>query len=113
MVWAQKCTSVLAVGVPYKKCAAALGSACLFQQSSFEDAALALRSGNFAVVVIDPTGREQDAHQLAQLARAIRPSTRLIYTSRQSLQTTSWVGESMIAANGRQFIRNLRTTLGC
>jgi hypothetical protein len=113
MVWAQKNMMVLAVAVNYRTAALAFGTALLVHCSSFDQAHAALESDSYSALVIDPAGHTADAQRLVEHARALDPNLRIIFSSRRTPPGLPVAGELLVAGNGRQFVRGLRSMLGC
>lgn len=112
MVWAQKTTRVLAVGLGYGQAPLAFGPDLLVYYRTFDDADAALEGGSYSALVIDPSGRPDQAQRLAERARALQPDIRVIFSGRHVQPDAALGGESLVAGNGRQFVRGLRTLLG-
>ena len=113
MVWAQKNTTILAVGVSYRTAAHAVGPAFHIYCSSFGEARAALESGAYSALVVDRTVHAADARSLVEYARALHPNIRVIFSARRSPTGVPLSGDLLVAGNGRQFVRGLRSMLGC
>lgn len=113
MVWAKKITRVLAIGLGYGLVPLAFGPDLLVYYATYEDAQSALLKRSYSAVVINPSGHVAEAQQLSARARQLQPEIRVIFSGRHVRPDPTLGGESLVAGNGRQFIRGLRTLLGC
>ena len=113
MVWAKKNTSVLAVGVSFSSATLPFPPALIVNRRTFEEAEAELATAAYSVMVVDATGKEDRAKQLIEVARALHPNMRIIFAARRTPANPPTKGETLVAANGRQLVRGLRTMLGC
>jgi hypothetical protein len=113
MVWAQKNTRVLAVGLNFGSAPLTSAPALTIHSRTFEEADAGLRTGAYSAVVIDPTGRAEEAQRLADRVRALYPNVRVIFSARRAQPEMPLAGECLVAGNGRQFVRGLRAMLRC
>ena len=112
MAWAQHSTFVLAVGVPVVHLKANLESGLFVDRVSFQEAEAALKSGTYTVLVVGATAHLEESLRVVQKARECNPGIRVIWSTKHAAPKVPLQGELVVAENGRQLVRQLRTVLG-
>ena len=112
MVWAQKNTSVLAVGVSLASAALPFGATLMVEHRTLGDAEEALANSDYSVLVVDAGSEEEPVKRLIEFARALHPGIRVIFAARRK-PAKAPAGEMLVAGNGRQLVRGLCSILGC